>query len=440
MYLTKFLRLSLLVCFFSSAVFAQENLLTLEEAVRVGLENNFSVKIIQNDQEIAVNNFSRGNAGMLPSVDILAARDYDIQDSELDFASGDGQTVNGARSNSTTASALVSWTIFDGTRMFVTYDKLKEIQQATSLDAQSTVENLIADIASAYYTVILEQELRTVIQSAVELSDVRRALAKTQYEVGRTSKLEYLAAQVDYNADTSALISQREQLYNAKVDLNTLLARPPDTQFSVPSQIDANLELEIATLKERMLSANPQLLRARQEQNIAYLTMRELQATRWPEISLNGGYNYATSEAEAGFVLGRRANGFAYGISARWNLFNGLNKTRLIQNARVAMETQEYATEDFRLQLEAGLEKTFINYANSIQLIELETENESIAQERAEIALERYRLGNSNSLELREAQRNAVAAAGRLLDAVYSTKIAEVELMRLSGQLASSNY
>ncbi|WKN45103.1 TolC family protein [Tunicatimonas pelagia] len=437
---TKFAFIFFLLSLFSLATQAQENILTLEEAIQTGLENNFSVKIARNDQEVANNNLSPGNAGMLPNLDVLAIRNFDVQDSELDFASGDGQTVENARSNATTLSSVVSWTIFDGTRMFATYNKLKEIQQASNLDAQVTLENLVADIASAYYTVILEQELLTVIQSALELSDIRKQLAKTQYEVGRTSKLEYLAAQADYNADTSAFISQRQQMYNAKVDLNTLLARPSDAEFSVPDQIDANLELRLAGLKEKMLSANPQLLRARQEENIAYLTNRELRADRLPTISVDGGYNYATSEAEAGFVLARQSDGFAYGVTARWNLFNGFNKNRLIQNAQIAMETQQYATQDLRLQLESGLEKTFINYTNSIQLIELETENEAIALERAEIALERYRLGNTNSLELREAQRIAVAASGRLLDAVYSTKIAEIELMRLSGKLASSSY
>ncbi|MEQ9440510.1 MAG: TolC family protein [Cyclobacteriaceae bacterium] len=432
---TKILLLCYFLTFLFTASLAQTEALTLEEAIQIGLENNFSIKIANNNQEIAAKNYSIGNAGMLPSLDAIIARDYDIQDSNLDFASGEGQTVNGARSNATTASALLSWTIFDGTRMFITYDKLKEIQQATTLDAQITLENLIADIASAYYTVILEQELLKVFQSAVDLSDVRVSLAQTQYEVGRTSKLEYLAAQVDYNADTSALIQQREQLYNAKVDVNTLLARAPDTDFAVPDQIDANLELQLASLREKALSGNPQLQRARREQNIAYLTMRELRADRWPAIALNTGYNYANSVAQAGFVLGRQSNGFAYGISASWNLFNGFNKNRLIQNAQVEVESQGYAQEELRTQLEANLEKTFINYTNSIQLIGLETRNEQIAQERAEIALERYRLGNSNSLELREAQRNAVAAAGRLLDAVYSTKVAEIELLRLSGQL-----
>ncbi|MGB3587350.1 MAG: TolC family protein [Tunicatimonas sp.] len=430
----------LLLIFRLTNVQAQENLLTLEEAIRTGLENNFSVKIANNDQDIAANNFSRGNAGMLPNLDLLAARDFGIQNSESDFFNGNEQNISGGRSNSINASAVVSWTIFNGTRMFVTYDRLNEIQQASNLDAQATVENLVADIASAYYTVILEQELLTVIQSALELSDIRKQLAKTQYEVGRTSKLEYLAAQADYNADTSSLISQRQQMYNARVDLNTLLARSPDTEFSVPDQIDANLELRLIGLKETMLSANPQLLRARQEENIAYLTTRELKADRLPIIDITGRYDHVTQESEAGFLLYGQSNNFAYGVTARWNLFNGFNRNRVIQNAQIAMETQQYATQDLRLQLEAGLEKTFINYTNSIQLIELETENEAIAQERAEIALERYRLGNTNSLELREAQRIAVAASGRLLDAVYSTKIAEIELMRLSGKLASSNY
>jgi outer membrane protein TolC len=79
-----------------------------------------------------------------------------------------------------------------------------------------------------------------------------------------------------------------------------------------------------------------------------------------------------------------------------------------------------------------------MNYQNSIDLITLERENLGVARENAEIALERYRLGNSNALELREAQRNAVEAETRMIDAIYNTKIAEIELMRLSGQVVDS--
>jgi outer membrane protein TolC len=430
----KYITLLTLCLIVTSLTWAQDTL-SLQRAIEIGMDHNYNIKIAENDLDIAENNYTLGNAGFLPTVDVLASRDFEVQDSELDFASGEGQSVNGARSSSFGASAILNWTIFDGTRMFITYDRLAEIKQASAVDAQITIENTLADISTAYYTVILEQERVSVLQNSVDLSAERLRLARTQYEVGKASKLEFLAAQVDYNADTSALIRQREQLFNAKINLNTLMARDPEIDFEVPDQIDANLELQIGELKDKALSSNPSLLLARRNQNISNLLVREIQAERLPQVSVNLGYNYNSSEAEAGFVLGRQSNGVAYGVSARMNLFDGLNRTRRIQNARVNLETSAYVIEQTRLQLQAQLEQTFVSYTNSIQLLELETENFAIAKENADIALERYRLGKSNALELREAQINAVEAESRLIDAIYTTKIAEIELLRLSGQI-----
>jgi outer membrane protein TolC len=58
-----------------------------------------------------------------------------------------------------------------------------------------------------------------------------------------------------------------------------------------------------------------------------------------------------------------------------------------------------------------------------------------VAKENENIAIERFRLGASDFLVLREAQRNLVDANGRFLDAMFSTKLAEIELLRLSGNL-----
>ncbi len=415
-----------------------QDTLRLSEAVQIGLENNYNIRIARNNVGIAENNHSLGNAGFLPTVDVLASRDFDIQDSELNFASGDNQIVNGARSNSLAASALLNWTIFDGGRMFVTYERLAEIRRTSELDAQVVLENLIANISTAYYTVILEQARVEVLQNAVELSSERRSLARNLYEIGKASKLEYLAAQVDYNADTSALIQQKGRLYNASVSLNTLMARSPETEVTVPDQIDANLELSLGDLRENTFASNPNLMLARRNQRIAYLQMRELKSEILPELGVNLGYNFATSEAEAGFVLGRRANGVAYGLTASMTLFDGFNRIRQSQNARILIENSELQLEDLRLQLQSDLQTTFVDYTNSIILLELESNNLEIARENTEIALERYRLGRSNFLELREAQINAVEAESRLINAIYSTKIAEIELLRLSGQILSS--
>ena len=429
----------LIIFFLSGLSFAHaQDTLSLQEAIRIGLENNYMIQIAENDQKIGENNHTIGNAGFLPTLDIAASQIYDIQDSKIDFANGDEQVRNGAKSNNFNAGANLEWIVFDGMRMFVAYDRLAAEKEASAVQTEIAIENTLAQISSAYYTVVLEQARLDVFQESLELSEERLEIAKAKYEVGKASKLEYLAAQVDYNADKSALILQKESLNNAKVNLNTLVARPPDVDFAVPVSIDPNLTLDRTELRELVASGNPNLLLAQRTQNVQYLQMKELKSAILPEISLFTGYNYASSEAEAGFTLGRRADGISYGIRGTMSIFDGFNRTREIQNAKILLETTDLQIENLRLEINAELERAYVNYQNSIDLITLERENLGVARENAEIALERYRLGNTNALELREAQRNAVQAESRLLDAVYNTKIAEIELLRLTGQMVDS--
>jgi len=77
------------------------------------------------------------------------------------------------------------------------------------------------------------------------------------------------------------------------------------------------------------------------------------------------------------------------------------------------------------------------SYLNALRLIELEQQSLDIAEQSQEIALERFRLGTIDSIELREAQQTLINAENRLIIAQVEAKNAETELLRLSGQLVS---
>jgi outer membrane protein TolC len=172
-----------------------------------------------------------------------------------------------------------------------------------------------------------------------------------------------------------------------------------------------------------------------QDHNIAYYQYREEKASRFPSIGLDMTYSYTDSENEAGQLRASVFDGISYGLTARWNIFDGNNTNRRVQNARVEHETTMLVLDELRLQVKGDLRKVYIRYQNSMQVVALERENLEVARENEEIAIERFRLGASDFLVLREAQRNLVDANGRLLDAIFSTKLAETELLRLSGNL-----
>ncbi|MDQ3536520.1 MAG: TolC family protein [Bacteroidota bacterium] len=412
-----------------------QNILTLEEAIRIGLENNYSIKIAQKDLQIIENDVTIGNAGFLPLIQAQATRTFTIEDSDLLFLDGRVQDVQNAQANLLNGNVILEWTIFNGLGMFIALERLNEFKRAGQVNARIIVENTMAGIINTYYLIVLEKERLRVLDNSVQISNVRLNIAKDLYEVGRTSKSEYLAARVDLNADKSAYIQQQEIYNNAKIDLNLLLGRDLQVDYSVLDEITVDENLDIETLLNNLVLSNANLQFAKRNMNIADLQMREIRAQRMPQLRLVGGYRFNRSVAEAGFVLQNQSSGFNYGLVASFNIFNGFNQTREIQNARISLETTELQLRDLELQLNSEIRKVYQSYTNNINLLELENANLALARENAAIALDRFKLGRSTPLELREAQRNEVDAESRTINASYSIKIAEIELLRLSGNL-----
>ncbi len=421
-------------------VLAQE-VLTLERAIRSGLENNFGIRIAENDEEVAMNNNRAGNAGMLPTLDVEAGKSYQKQNIDLDIQGSEGTfniSRDWAKSDRFGASAQLNWTIFDGLGMFMSKGRLQALEQWGELNTQQIVQNTVAEIQIAYYQIILEEERLKVLDENLEISQRRMDFARNRYEVGKGSKLDYLSAQVDFNSDQSLLIQQRERIQNAKVDLNVILARDVNTDFTIGEGIKVDEDLQYDELAEQLDRSNPEILKALQDHNVAYYEFRERQANRYPSISLDVSYNYSTQDNEAGQLRSSTFDGVGYGVTARWNIFNGFNTNRQVQNARIEHRSTLLVLEETKLLLAGDLRKIYNNYLNNLQLEELEEESLIVAKENEEIAIERFRLGASNSLELREAQRNLVSANSRLLNAKFSTKLAEIELLRLTGNLVKS--
>ena len=439
---THFLRffLALGVAFPFGAI-AQDTL-TLEKAIRISLENNYAIKIVQSRKVIAANNVTQGNAGFLPFVDASAARNYDtrniIRQENFNPNVAPISNVRGINNNNSSAGVNLSWTIFDGLAMFAAYDQLREIKAAGHENAEITIENTVAQVSNAYYDVLRQQERLKLLKEALAISKARSDLARARNEVGAGSKVDFLSSQVDYNADSSALISQQQTVENTTIGLNRLLTRDIRTRFVTNDTIVADSTLSLETLRQSVLQKNPNLLLAQRNRNVAHLDTRLLKAGRFPRIDVLSGYNYGELNNGSGLNFGLRTNKnavFNYGLRATVNVFNGFNQSRLIQNAKINEQINDYQIEDVRIQLDADLESAYLNYRNSLALLELEKQNYTIAQQNVVIALERYKVGSSTALELREVQRNNVAAVNRLIEASYNAKLAEIELLRLSSSI-----
>jgi outer membrane protein TolC len=407
----------------------------MDDAIRIGLENNFGVLIARNESQIAANNVTWGNAGLLPSININAAYDKAISSTDIKVVSGTELHESKAQTDWINAGVNLKWTLFDGLNMFIRYDRLKKMQDMGEVEFRKAVENTMANIIITYFDIVQQQMVRRVLEEQVALSQERVNIAETRKSVGSGSELDLLQAQVDLNGDASALFNQNASLANAKTGLNELLSRDASLYFQVIDTVILGPQLALDTLRKYTLQHNKDLLLLSMQKDAALLDMKSFKAERLPVINFNSGYNFLRNETQASFIQYNRQLGPHFGISADFNLFDGFNQHRKVQNAQIALLNSELQVQQIRNQLDAYLIRLNNDYQNDLQLIGFESDNLKLAIKNMDIAKESYSVGTISPIQLREVQKNLMSANNRLIYALYKAKVKETELLLLSGQL-----
>jgi outer membrane protein TolC len=433
----KHFRLALFAILCPLVVEAQQ-VLTLEDAIQQGISKQYSIQISRQRERIAANENTLGNAGFLPTITGTATKNYTISGLDQSFFGGLRPPLvqSGVNSNSGNAGVVMAWTLYDGQGMFILRDRFKELQNLGAKQTETNIENLIALISSTYYDLIRQNLRVNNFKKGLEISNDRLKLAKDRYEVGQGSKVDYYSAQVDYNEDKALLIAQEQSFTNTKIGFNTILIKDYKSDFQINNNIDLLPKLKLGELKMSALSQNPTLISAILSKKISDLDTKNLQSQQKPQIDLLAGYAMNNVANGAGFGVEKGSSDvFNYGLRATINIFDGYNQKRRIQNAKINAEIAAIQIDDLKNALLSSLERTYVTYENSMNLIQLETENYTIAKQNIEIAFDRFKVGIATSYELREVQRNAVAAETRLIEAKFAAKSAEIELIRLSGNL-----
>lgn len=409
--------------------------LTLDEAIAAVLKNNFAVTIAKNNLQMESNNATPGNAGMLPQLDLTGSYSASGVDTKQKYSTGLDVNKNGASSNSLGYGVTLNWTLFDGTKMFITYNKLKETEHLSELELKLQMEEAIYSTIAAYYSVVEEQQALNVANEALHISGERKDIAEIKFKIGSGSGLELNQAKVELNNAKASVIQQQNLLSDAKILLNRLLTFPADNDFSVTDSIDIQYKPVLDDLKQSVLQRNFSLLYQQQSLNLANYAMKEMRTFRLPEVHFSGGYNFNRAQNNASFILLNQNLGWNAGITASLNLFNGFNLNRQIQNAKISVLNSDLQLQQTKQQVDAALLSAYNKFQIDMQFLALQEESYTMAKDNLEISIEKYRVGSLSALELSYEQQIFREAGEQVVTARYNAKLSEVQLMRLNGEL-----
>jgi outer membrane protein TolC len=420
-------------------IIAQDSL-SLEEALKTGLSNNFGILIARNDAAVASVNNSLGAAGFLPIVNAAGTRSWTVSNTHIELPGRDTVIIregSDAHSDNFNPNIQLSWTLFDGFNMFVNKKRLNELEKAGQLNLRITIENTVSQIISSYYQLSQQQKTIDAIHEALALSSMRKDLAESKLAVGADSKLSVLQASIDLNADSARLFDAINVFKQLKYDLNLLLSRDPSVDFNVSRQISINEKLSLEEIMGKAHNENSSLIAARINEDIARLAIQQVYAGMYPRLSFFSGYNYNLSHAQVGNVTMNRSYGYNYGLTASWNLFDGFNKYHNLKRAKLEANSAQIELLQQELEIDAELLKVWNDYQTGLTVTRLEKRNLESARENLSITMEKYRNGMINDIDLRIVQQKYVDAESRLLGAELQAAMAENELSRLSGAFST---
>ena len=412
---------------------AQE-VLTLKDAVRLGLENGYSIQIAKNSSSIAANNNTYGNAGFLPRVDATVGGNIKASSDKTTRLDGSTTSVS-PRTLNANAGVSLSWTLFDGMGMFIAKEKLDLLQKQGETTLRVNMENSAAQIISTYNAIVQQKQLIKVFTETMSISEQRVNIAQTAKRVGSGSDVALLKAEVDYKSDSSNLVQQNLALRNLKADLNQLLSRAPETAFEVEEQLPTIGPIAYPDIAAKAMEQNPSLIEARQDLSIQQLGIKEAKSAALPYVTLNSSYTFNKYSYTNGAYDALQSHGPYVGVTAGITLFDGFNIRRNERNAQLQVSSMEVRVQQLEQELRTSILKTYNAYTTAQSVVEIERKSLELAQKNLTIALKAYEQGSISDIDMRETQRSFVDVSYRLINAQVNLKNTEVELRRISGTL-----
>jgi outer membrane protein len=425
----------IIIGFFISHIAIGQKLLKLDEAQNIALENNWGLKVSEKQIEAFENQVYKGNAGMTPIIDWNT--NFGTVFNQVNQQFVDGRNINRfGRAFSPNTNLSLNWTLYDGRRMNAVLERLKSQGQQSRVQNNLLIQNTIASVTQAYYDIQRFQQTLTFLKIIIDYYEERLKITEERWQIGRGSKLDFLQSKTDLSTQVANYKNAENQLKTAKIRLNGILARPSETDFNVEENTKIDATYNLRELQDLLKTQNQEYLLLKKSEEINLLNEKEAESFKLPRIALNSSFGYNLNTNNAGFITLNQSVGLNTGISATWRVFDGYQIKRNIQFAKINNEIIKLQKEDLLNRIENELNTAYYQFETDKELLKLELENKDLAEENLEISLEKFKLGASTILELNDAQTRFNTALSRLVNAQFNVKISELELMRISGNLA----
>lgn len=409
---------------FISSVPAQESpILTLEQLIEIGLENNSDVLVAERNLSAARSQKRGSYSGLLPSVSTSLTQDMD----PTRYFHPDGYWIEppayGSRVN-------MSQTLFDGVASWynarsgaLAYDRARAGFEGTRLQ-------VVMNIKEAYYNLLKAQELLDVSKEALDLSEKQRELVEERFRLQAVKQTDLLKARVNTGQRQAEMHQAQQNVQTATTALQMALGHDPAMPLQVTKDItEPKLVPDHEIARQAMLKDNPGLRAQSLAVENAWLNAKMQRGVLMPSVYLSHSVN--TSGAEIGDLYGDSEG--STNLSLSFPIFSGMRNSSQYSRFRYTALAEEERYEGYKRDFKRQLENTLSSLASLHKIYPVNQEVLASAEADVRLANEQYNLGAISILNLLDAQVSLISARSTLVRTTYDIKISEARLEALMG-------
>jgi len=399
--------------------------LSVDEAVRIALENKAAITNAEKDVTIAKLNRNSTASLLLPSIN--ASNSFRETTYGNSILSG---------SESYSGGVNLSQSLFNFGGKVNSVRQSDNSYQISRIQKRSTTSRIILNVYTFYYDYLKNSELYEIAKEDLQLSQRQLDLVKQQFDLGAVSKTDYLKATVRYGTAKSTLLNRELSFNNSFKNLrNSMGLIGTDTLINLPKKVEINLIIpSFDEAYQLMLSSSPSLNILDRRVTSAKIGVKQSWASSLPSLNMSLGYNATSSDQvtkqyfEDNYI--KSAN-----LTLSIPLFNGFRQRNDIKISKLQLSQEQASYSTAIKDAEVDLYSLLNRLNNYEELIPIQEEVLLSAEEDLKLAQQKYELGSADILELLDAQLAVIQASSSLVSTKYDAAIQLANLDDLIGTL-----
>ncbi|MBS1652205.1 MAG: TolC family protein [Bacteroidetes bacterium] len=428
-------RINLILFSFLIYFASSQNTLSIEDAIKNALKNNYGLIISKNLIAIAKSQNNIGTAGMSPTVTLNGNLGLTTSNSRQEYLTGQIQERTGANSYSGNATLNAAWQLFDGFRMFAVKKRLGYNEHLTDIQLKQLMEVTTYSVILNYFDIVRLSNQIKAAEKNIEVYSELKNIATLKSNYGSGSNVDLLMALTEENKIKSDLIKLKQQLQTTKYNLNILMVAPSENDILPSDSIIINYQPKLDELKKTLAVSNSSVNISKQTELINQQSVKEAQSIYLPQVQFNLGLNEQFNRSQVGFMLFSKQLNLSPSLSAGWTLYSGGYNKKITEQRKLTLLNQQLTTKQFIFQVEGMAYLHYTLLQQNFEILKLEGENLKNATELLQLSVERYKNGKAALLETLQSQKYLEDIKVRYINVLYELKREETELLKANGKL-----